>query len=241
MEQYNKIQIVADDREQRSGVIESLKLFQDVNLEIKRLSVGDYLVDKRFIFERKTLQDFSISIVQGRLFSQAQNLAKYDGHPVMILEGTSKDIAEYGVSREAVQGAIITISIIYGIPILRAKDSGETAKLMVMTAKQAIRTASGGIQRQGYHPKGKKARQMFILQGLPGIGRKKAELLIEKFGSVEAVVNAKTEDLSTVYGMEKRQLMTLRMFFGKTLLNIYKFFRPEKFISLGKFYFMSII
>ncbi|HCE45308.1 MAG TPA: nuclease [Lentisphaeria bacterium] len=210
MEEDNKIQIIADDREQKGGVIEALKSIQEVSLEIKRIPVGDYLVDKRFVFERKTLQDFSISIVQGRLFSQAQNLAKYDCHPVMILEGTSKDIAEYGVSREAVQGAIITISIIYGIPILRAKDSGETAKLMVQTAKQVIRTASGGIQRQGYHPKGKKARQMFILQGLPGIGRRKAELLIEKFGSVEAVVNAKPEDLSTVYGMGKKTMEDIK-------------------------------
>jgi len=210
MEEGNKIQIIADDREQKGGVIEALKSMQEVSLEIKRIPVGDYLVDKRFVFERKTLQDFSISIVQGRLFSQAQNLAKYDCHPVMILEGTSKDIAEYGVSREAVQGAIITISIIYGIPILRAKDSGETAKLMVQTAKQAVRTASGGIQRQGYHPKGKKARQMFILQGLPGIGRRKAELLIEKFGSVEAVVNAKSEDLSTVYGMGEKTIEDIK-------------------------------
>ena len=210
MEQDNKIRITADDREQRSGVIESLRTFQDVNLEIGRLSVGDYLVDKRFVFERKTLHDFSVSIVQGRLFRQAQNLAKYDCHPVIILEGTSKNIAEYGVSRDAVQGAIITISITYGIPILRSKDSDETAKLMVMTAKQAVRMASGGLQRPGYRPKGKKSRQMFILQGLPGIGRKKAELLIEKFGTVEAVVNAKSEDLASVYGMGEKTIEDIK-------------------------------
>jgi ERCC4-type nuclease len=210
MEPNNKILITADDREQRSGVIESLRTFQDVNLEIGRLSVGDYLVDKRFVFERKTLQDFSVSIVQGRLFSQAQNLAKYDYHPVIILEGTAKNIAEYGVSRDAVQGAIITISITYGIPILRSKDSDETAKLMVMTARQAVRIASGGFQRQGYRPKGKKSRQMFILQGLPGIGRKKAELLIEKFKTVEAVVNAKSEDLASVYGMGKKTIEDIK-------------------------------
>ncbi|OGV37102.1 MAG: hypothetical protein A2X48_04635 [Lentisphaerae bacterium GWF2_49_21] len=190
--------------------MESLKSFQDVDVDIKRLSIGDYLVDRRFIFERKTLQDFSVSIVQGRLFTQAQNLAKYDCHPVMILEGTSKDIAEYGVSREAVQGAMITISITYGIPILRAKDGDETARLMIMTARQAVRIASGGIQRHGYHPKGKKARQLFILQGLPGIGRKRAELLIEKFGTIEAVVNAKSEDLASVYGMGDKTIEDIK-------------------------------
>lgn len=206
MSQDSKIRITADDREQRSGVLESLKSFQDVDLDIKRLDIGDYLVDNCFIFERKTLCDLSLSIVQGRLFSQAQNLSKYDCYPVMILEGTSKNIAEYGVSREAVQGAMITISIIYGIPILRSKDSCETAKLMVMTAKQAYRKISGGLQRQGYRPKGKKARQLFMLQGLPGIGRKKAEMLIDKFGTVEAVVNAKAEDLASVYGLGKKTI-----------------------------------
>ena len=210
MAQDNKILITADDREQRSGVLESIRSFQDVVLDIKRLSVGDYLVDKSFIFERKTLCDFSMSIVQGRLFSQAQNLAKYGCHPVMILEGTSKNIAEYGVSREAVQGAIITISIIYGIPILRSRDSYETAKLMMMTAKQADRIVYGGLQRQGYRPKGKKARQIFILQGLPGIGRKKAEMLIDKFGTVESVINAKAEDLACVYGLGEKTIEDIK-------------------------------
>ncbi|MFZ2655062.1 MAG: helix-hairpin-helix domain-containing protein [Victivallales bacterium] len=51
---------------------------------------------------------------------------------------------------------------------------------------------------------------MFILQGLPGIGRRKAELLIEKFGSVEAVVNAKSEDLSTVYGMGEKTIEDIK-------------------------------
>lgn len=210
MNQDNKILITADDREQRGGVIDALKTLQDVEIGIKRLSVGDYLVDKRFIFERKTLCDFSLSIVQGRLFIQAQNLAKYGCQPVVILEGTSKDIAEYGVSRDAVQGAIITISIIYGIPILRSKDCVETAKLIVMTAKQAIRTISGGVQRQGYRPKGKKSRQLFILQGLPGIGKRKAEMLIDKFGTVEAVINAKAEDLTCIYGFGEKTVEDIK-------------------------------
>jgi ERCC4-type nuclease len=105
---------------------------------------------------------------------------------------------------------MITISIIYGIPILRSRDSCETAKLLVMTARQAGRKVSGGVQRQGYRPKGKKARQIFILQGLPGIGRKKAELLIEKFGTVQAVINAEKEDLACVYGFGEKTIEDIK-------------------------------
>lgn len=83
--------------------------------------------------------------------------------------------------------------------------------------KTAEKLQSSWYRRQsnlfGQRPggfKGKKARQMFILQGLPGIGRRKAELLIEKFGSVEAVVNAKSEDLSTVYGMGEKTIEDIK-------------------------------
>ncbi|MEW5891465.1 MAG: hypothetical protein AB1768_21085 [Pseudomonadota bacterium] len=34
--------------------------------EVRRLAVGDYLVDGRFLFERKTLADLALSIKQGR-------------------------------------------------------------------------------------------------------------------------------------------------------------------------------
>ena len=62
------IHITADDREQKSEVIKSLFGIENVAINIRRLPLGDYQIGKRLIVERKTLKDFAISIVDGRLF-----------------------------------------------------------------------------------------------------------------------------------------------------------------------------
>ena len=70
------IRIVADDREEAGGVIAELRGWADVALEVRRLPVGDFLVEERFAVERKTLADFSCSVVDARLFKQAAALVK---------------------------------------------------------------------------------------------------------------------------------------------------------------------
>lgn len=197
------INILADDREQKSEVIQSLLGIENVVVQIRRLSMGDYQVDNRVIVERKTLKDFAISIIDGRLFRQMIRLANSTFMGVLILEGAGKEIAESGVTREAMQGALITVSLVLGIPVLRAKNSDETARLIVYVARQLKSTARGGVYRQGYRPKDKRKKQLFILQGLPGIGSERAGRLLDKFGSVEAVISADSDELQSVYGIGK--------------------------------------
>ena len=78
------IHITADDREQKSDVIKFLSAIEHANVRIRRLSVGDYRIDHRLIVERKTLKDFAISIIDGRLFKQAIRLANSNLMGVMI-------------------------------------------------------------------------------------------------------------------------------------------------------------
>ena len=197
------IHIIADDRERRSEVIESLAGFENVNVCIRRLSIGDYQVDNRLIIERKTLKDFAVSIIDGRFFKQMIRMANSTSMGVLILEGTIKDMGEPGVTREAMQGALITVSIILGIPVLRSKDASETAKLIVYCARQATSRTRSGVYRHGYRPKDKRKKQLFILQGLPGVGLERAKRLLDTFGSVEAVVSASSSELQSVYGIGK--------------------------------------
>ena len=206
----NTISIVADDRERNSGVIEALLEFEEVVLDVKRIPVGDYVVDKKIVIERKSLRDFILSIMQGRLFRQAMALKKSGMHPVLILEGTTKNIASFGLKRESIQGAIITLSVIMGVPLLRSKDCLETTKLIVMTAKQVNRSDSRGIPRGGNRPKDRKGMQLFILQSLPRIGPVKAAQLIERFGSIEAVMEANSEDLASIYGIGDKTVSDIR-------------------------------
>ena len=117
------IRVLADDREAVSGVVEVLRLCPDCQVEVKRLRLGDYQVGGRLLFERKTLRDLVVSIIDGRFLSQARRLASGPLRPVILLEGTARDLAESGMSREAIQGALITATVMLGIPLLRARDA----------------------------------------------------------------------------------------------------------------------
>ncbi len=195
------VEIVADDREHDSGVVESLRGIANVFVCVERLVSGDYLADRKILFERKTLQDLSRSIVDGRLFKQMLRLAKSKYKAVLILEGIGKDAERMGVRREALQGALITISLILRIPVLRSMMPEETARLIVYAARQVTSLGKEGYHRPGYRPKYKKGRQLYILQGLPRIGHERALRLLEKFGSVEAVMRASREELLDVEGI----------------------------------------
>jgi DNA excision repair protein ERCC-4 len=218
MQKHNDlVHIVIDDRERKSNVIESLLEIEDVYVDIQRLSLGDYQIDSRVIVERKTLNDFAISIIDGRLFKQMLCLANSNSEGVLIIEGTAADAVDIGVARESMQGALITVSLILGIPILRSKNPSETARLIVYIGRQIESMASGGIQRHGYRPKGRRKIQLFILQGLPGVGPERADRLLDCFGSVEAAISASSSELQSVAGIGKTIADKIRWALGKEM------------------------
>lgn len=204
------IRVVADDRETAGGVIAELQGRAEVALEVRRLPVGDFMVEERFAVERKTLADFAQSVIDARLFKQAAALAQGTQRGVLILEGTASASAELGVSRESMQGALITVSVFYGLAVLRARDAAETARLIVYLGRQAQRFARGALPRPGYRPKGRRARQLYVLQGLPGVGPERAARLLDRFGSVQAVASASPADLATVDGIGESTAARMR-------------------------------
>jgi len=199
-----QMNVIVDDRERSADVIKHLRQSADIHLEIRRLKVGDYLVEDTVIVERKTLIDFAESIKDGRLFRQAEQLCNHPKKAVMILEGRFRDFAQSKMTRESMQGALINLMLVWGIPVLRSISEEETARLMIYTANQINRVLSGGIKRFGYRPKSKRKRQLYMLQGLPDVGPGKAEKLLAHFGTVSSVIAADLYDLEAVDGIGKK-------------------------------------
>ncbi len=195
------IPLVIDDREVRSQVPAALAAEAAFDIEIRRLPLGDYLLDGVLLFERKTLQDLVESIKQGRLFDQALRLAESKLSAALILEGTSADLADSRMRWEAIQGALITVALFVGLPILRSRNAEETARTMLYAARQHRAVATGDLPRRGRRPKGKAALQSYLLQGLPGVGPQRARRLLRRFGNVENVVTADAEALVEVDGI----------------------------------------
>jgi len=208
--------IAVDDRERGSGVIEALRTHPNVELTVRRLELGDYFIDRTLIVERKTLSDFALSVVDGRLFTQASRLARTDrARPCFILEGAERDHPNLVISRSAMQGAIIALTVVFGLPLLRSTCPRETADLILYAADQLQRRSSTSPKRQGYNPKGLARQQSLLLQAIPEIGPARAKLLLETFGSTAGVASATVEYLRAVEGIgESASKNIYRVFHG---------------------------
>jgi DNA excision repair protein ERCC-4 len=193
--------LVADDREQESPVLGFLRDREDVRIEVRRLKAGDYEVGGKCLIERKTVADFARSLVDGRLFRQAYRLRGTGWPCAVILEGRLADLGGIQVRRESLQGAMITLSLVHQIPVFRALDAEETARLLVYAGRQLEREEMAGVPKAGRRCTQRRRAQLMVLQALPGIGPKRARLLLERFGSVKGVVNASEEDLGSVRGL----------------------------------------
>lgn len=71
------IVIDIDYRERDSGIAGILRAKENFIVEEKKLSIGDFLINKHIAVERKTTKDFVISLIDGRLFSQASRLRRH--------------------------------------------------------------------------------------------------------------------------------------------------------------------
>ena len=102
---------------------------------------------------------------------------------------------------EAFQGALVTVSVFIGLPILRARSPAESATTLVSIARQGRSVAAGALPRRGRRPKNRRALQLHLLQGLPGVGAKRATELLNRFDTVVNVLGADADELAEVAGI----------------------------------------
>lgn len=202
-----QFELKIDFREQRSGIVDEIRKLADVlTVEMSNLSVGDYWIGDKIIVERKTLSDFLDSIKSGRIFQQAYNIAQSGKNGLIILEGDKSMVNNSFMSRRAVQGALIHLTVFLGIPVIRSSGIHETALLLIdifhqfqqekLPRKKHILSGNPGIRIS------KKQRQkLFLLQNISGIGAKKALSLLISFSTIENIINASSANLTNVKGI----------------------------------------
>jgi ERCC4-type nuclease len=199
--------VVVDHREAAGGVARHLHEL-GASLEPKQLDVGDFILSDRVAVERKTNADFIDSLVDGRLFDQLKQLKAYP-RPFLVLEGESL-YGHRNVSAEAILGAVAAVCIDLGIPVLQTKDPLDTARFLVAVAKREQQRENRKIAVRHGKPQSDDDRQMYILCGLPGVSEVLAGRLLERFGSVGAVLSATTTDLAAVEGVGPAKASEIR-------------------------------
>ena len=123
-------------------------------------------------------------------------LLKVHEHVSRLEKGTDIDI-----NRSSIRGAMLTIQTIFYLPIVYSRSCTESVQMMQNIARQLEKNADVTPLRGGYRPRKLASRQLYVLQGLPGIGPRLAKRLLKRFGSVSKVLRAPVESLNTVEGI----------------------------------------
>ena len=208
------VRIEVDYREKPSEILVVLHNSNDVIVEEKKLSLGDYLINGHIVVERKTTKDFIVSIIDGRLFNQASRLKKFVEKPIIVIEGRGLYNTGYAMDPRAIKGAIISLSTVWYIPVILSKDVNGTADFLMMTGIQDREYQLLYVKRLGRKPKRMKRLKLHILQGLPKIGPKTANRMLEHFGSIEKVITADESELAGIEGIGKKKASLIRTIVG---------------------------
>jgi len=197
-----KIKIIVDNREYRSNVTRNLTV-KGVFIEPQQLDVGDYILSSRIGVERKNVDDFLESLINGKLFKQITRLRDTYSRPILILEGENL-LTKRNINHNAIFGSLASISVDYGIPILNTKNSLETADLLTVIAKREQREDKKTVAIRGDKPQmSLKESQQFIIEGLPNVSAVIAKRLLSHFGSIKDIANASEKELTDVKGVGK--------------------------------------
>jgi ERCC4-type nuclease len=200
----NKEKIIVDYREKNS-LVASYLIKQGFYVEFKNLKIGDYTV-KDIVIERKTIQDFISSMINHRLINQIEELKQYE-NKLLIIEGISerelyKDDDE-GINPNAVRGFLLSILLKHKIPILFSKNSEDTAKFINVLSKKKEKEINLNAKKKTLN---KKEQLQFIIESFPGVGPKKAKKLLKKFGTIQNIILAPTEDLKEILGIQAEKI-----------------------------------
>lgn len=220
--------VYADSREGNSNVLRALDTI-NVDVRIKAMSAGDYQVSDEVAIERKTAKDFTDSIVDKRLYKQARTMQEEFKNPIMILEGD--DFYSGFLSPDAIRGSLASIAIDFGISIIPTRNPEDTAAMIKRIAIREQSDKSTPIQiRTERKPANIWEQQLFIVESLPNIGPVTAKKLLEKFGTVQSVINANDNELQEIDGIGKKTAENIRKVLNSEYLNFKKDNNDKKLI-----------
>jgi len=203
------IKVIVDSRELRSEVVKHLREI-GAKIEIRNLEVADYVVSDRVAVERKTVEDFLNSIIQKeRLFSQVARLKSAYSRPVIIIEG--ENFYRGGVHPNAVRGAIASLIIDFGIPVLRSSNARETAELIfAMARREQEERKRGVVEHTAKTKRTLKDEQEYIVSAISNVGNVIARNLLDYFQTIENIATADEEELAKVPKVGKKIAKRIR-------------------------------
>ncbi|MCW3133588.1 MAG: DEAD/DEAH box helicase [Methanophagales archaeon] len=194
-----ELTIFVDPRETRSGVARFLQK-AGVNLKLRNLEIGDYVVSDRVCIERKSAVDFLDSLINKRrnLFDQIHRMKNEYEKPLLVLEGDSV-YGQRNVHPNVVRAVMATIAVDFSVPIIQTRDEADTASLIYVIAKREQMPNHTEVNPHGKKPATSlKEQQEYLISALSNIGIVTARNLLRRFKTIERILTASKEELMEV-------------------------------------------
>lgn len=188
-----------DHREKASALVSELEKDSYWEIQFETLSLGDYRLSHEVIIEKKTWSDFATSLVQGRLFTQANRLATHQNSLFLLEKDDQFQKTQF--KKEAIQGSLVTLALIYRIPILKSSSPQESTRLLRYIEEQSKKDRDLPLKRWGNRPKRNYQQKCHFLQGLPGIGPKKVAAILQKYKTIQDFINSPEEEWGSIPGI----------------------------------------
>ena len=175
--------IIVDSREAKTApkIIKGLKE-KGVEISIRFLEKGDYVISNQCAFERKTVNDFVYTLTRRYLFDQLLTLQECYPKAFVLIEGYLPIIYKYSkIQPASVWGAMFAIAK-EGINLMHTNSYKETVDFLYTAAKQEqiIKKRAPAVHPVKKH-ESLAHSQIFFMASLPNIGREKAELILNTY------------------------------------------------------------
>jgi Fanconi anemia group M protein len=190
--------IYVDTRESESIIMCLQKM--GVNVQVKQLEVGDFVLSEDVVVERKTIDDYVRSLMDNRLFSQIVAMKEKYPKPLLIVQGSRKKGISIGLA--AFYSSLASALTDFYIPVYTSENDEETAAILYYIAKREQEEGKKAVRvREGRKPLTIREIQKYVVAGVPGIDAVLADRLLKRFKNVRGVFSAALDELKSVEGV----------------------------------------
>lgn len=222
--------VTVDDRELNSAVVARLKAL-GANIRIARLETGDFQIGERILVERKTVRDFVDSLVDGRLLEQASRLVGAAPRSLLLIEGEGL-FQSPRVHPHALMGALTTLALDFGIPVVTTKDGAETARFLTVASRREesmldgltprardrleavkpefwtdpVTQAAAAARELRGSANDEQSAAIALLVAIPSVDEDLASRLLHRYGTIAGLVWAEEDELRQVEGITETQV-----------------------------------
>lgn len=115
----------------------------------------------------------------------------------------------HGIDMEAIRGALAFLTVRAGISVLQISGPTETAAMLRLLARHAQERMGPPVSLREPKPLIEQLSTAYLVEGLPGVGPRRARLLLAHFGTPAASMGASAEALAQVPGIGKKNALRL--------------------------------